>query len=177
MTLTAKPRSGHLIRHRRLFRAASCEVGGLRYSLDAIEHGLLRGNASPLRPAEHAAPRRPAPRRRPLGPRPARPLRAQLRRAVLSPGSRVLVNRAERELADAQSAYLAAETTIDRDGRRLELPGLLKLYRADFGSEAELVSAAAGAIGGGDGGWISANSARLEVAFGRVDWRMVPRNG
>src|SRR5687767_3879535 len=45
--LADRPRSGHLFRHRSLFRRESFEIGELDYTLDAIEHGLLRGNARP----------------------------------------------------------------------------------------------------------------------------------
>jgi len=51
--LRARPRSGHLFRHLRMFRREACTVGGERYSLDLIEHGVLRRNRRPpagLRP-------------------------------------------------------------------------------------------------------------------------------
>ena len=51
--LAARPRHGHLFRHRRLFRTIALEHEGLRFTPDVIEHGLLRGNRRPpygLRP-------------------------------------------------------------------------------------------------------------------------------
>jgi hypothetical protein len=176
--LAERPRSGHLFRHRRMFRADAIRIGGRAYSLDAIEHGLLRGNARPpyslrrvLRdgdPRLAAAPSRPDPRIHfalNCGARSCPPIRPYSSTAV------------DEELAAAERAYLAAESTLDRERGVLELPGLLRLYRGDFGPEAELVSLAAAALGGEDEEWIAANSGRIEVRFGRFDWRLVPAKG
>ena len=60
--MRARPRSGSLIWQRRMFRRCAYRVGALDYSLDVIEHGLLRRNARPpyalrrlLRPGRPAA--------------------------------------------------------------------------------------------------------------------------
>ena len=45
--LAERPRSGRAWRHRSLFSRSVHSVGGLDYSLDVIEHGLLRGNRRP----------------------------------------------------------------------------------------------------------------------------------
>ncbi len=174
-SLAAKPRSGHLIRHRRLFRADACDVGGLPYSLDVIEHGLLRGNARPpyslrrvLRDGDRrlaAAPSEPDPRVHfalNCGARSCPPIRVYSSQRV------------GRELSEAERAYLGAETSLDRGGCRLELPGVIKLYRADFGSDAELVRAAAEAMGGRDGAWVAERAEDLQVSFARFDWRLEP---
>ena len=45
--LADNPREGSLLRHRSLFKLSSYRVGEHDYSLDVIEHGLLRRNACP----------------------------------------------------------------------------------------------------------------------------------
>lgn len=42
-----RPRKGSLLRHRGVFRKVGCEVGGDFFSLDVIEHGVLRLNSKP----------------------------------------------------------------------------------------------------------------------------------
>lgn len=171
--LAQRPRSGHLLRHRRIFRSAAYTVGGLAYTLDLIEHGLLRGNARPpysprrlLRrgdPRLRAAPSRPDPRIHfalNCGARSCPPVRAYSEPEL------------DRELEVAARSYVAAESSLDRERAELELPGLISLYRRDFGPDPELVELAAAAIGGADGDWIRERSGSLRLRYSRFDWRL-----
>ena len=139
-----RPIEGSLLRHRRLFRQASYAIAGQRWSLDVIEHGVLRRNARPplrLRPLL----RRGDPRRR------AAPTRLDPRvHFALNCGARscppVRVYSPETldtDLEDATRAYLRAETVVHRQRGEVELPGLCRLYARDFGSRAALVDFAA----------------------------------
>ena len=176
-SLAERPRTGHLIRHRRLFRRESFDVGGLDYTLDVIEHGLLRRNARP-----------PYSPRRLL--RPGDP-RLEAAPSILDPRVHFALNcgarscppirtyseaRLDQELDAAARAYVAAESDLDRDRKRLELPGLIKVYRGDFGPDPELVELAAESIGGADGDWIREHRDELKLGFGRFDWRMDPQS-
>ena len=135
--LAEKPRSGHLFRHRRLFKRATHTRDGLDYSLDEIEHGLLRGNRRPpyglrrlLRdgdPKLEAAPSRPDPRIHfalNCGARSCPPVRTYTAEGV------------DRELEAATLSYMEAESELDREAGVLTLPGVVKLYRSDFGPDA-----------------------------------------
>ena len=168
--LCQRPVRGSIRRHVRMFAKAGYQVGGRVYSLDLIEHGLLRGN-----------------RRPPIGLR--RPLRKADPRLVAAPsrtdprihfalncGARscppVQTYRAEEldeQLDAATRAYLAAETEIDPARSRVTLPHLMRLYSADFGSRPEqlrfaarylpeLATQLAEAVG------------RIRVRYGRFDW-------
>lgn len=171
--LAERPRKGHLFRHRRLFRTSAHRAGGLDYSLDVIEHGLLRGNKRPpygLRPLLRrgdrrlaAAPSTPDPRIHfalNCGARSCPPVRTYTAAGV------------ERELADATRSYIRAESSLDREQGTLELPGVVRYYRSDFGGEAELIELAAEHLGEDDGAWIRAHAGELRLGFARFDWRM-----
>ena len=177
-SLAKQPRTGHLIRHRRMFRRESFDVGGLDYTLDLIEHGLLRRNARPpyslrrlLRPGDprlEAAPSMLDPRVHfalNCGARSCPPIRTYSEAKL------------DQELDGAARAYVAAESALDRDRMRLRLPGLIKVYRGDFGPDPELVELAAESIGGADGRWIREHRDELKLGFERFDWRMEAASG
>ena len=112
-----------LFRHLRMFRREACTVGGERYSLDLIEHGVLRRNRRP--PAglrADAARRRSAPRRGPGATR----LRIDF---ALNCGARSCPpvipyepQRVDAQLAGGTGGYLAAETDLDRDRAEVTAP-------------------------------------------------------
>jgi Protein of unknown function, DUF547 len=172
-SLAHRPRSGRLFRHRRMFRTESYDVGGLAYSLDAIEHGLLRGNARPpysprrvLRggdPRLAAAPSAADPRIHfalNCGARSCPPIRSYSAEGL------------DDELDGASTSYIAAESRLDREGGELELPGLVKLYRGDFGPDRELVEMAAASFNGADASWIRERGEAIRIRFAPFDWRI-----
>ena len=172
--IAARPRSGHLFRHRRLFKQATHTRDGLDYSLDEIEHGLLRGNKRPpygfrrlLRdgdPKLASGPSRPDPRIHfalNCGARSCPPVRAYTAEGV------------DRELEAATLSYMKAESSLDREAGVLTLPGVVKLYRSDFGPDRELVDLAARALGGSDAEWIADHAAELDIGYARFDWQLV----
>ena len=170
--LAERPRSGRLIRHRRLFSTATHSVGGRDYSLDVIEHGLLRGNRRPpyglrrlLRPGDPrlaAAPGRFDPR-----------IHFALNCGARScPPVRVYTETVDSELEEATRGYLAAESDLDRDRGTLSLPGLIRFYLGDFGGRGGAVEFAAAHLGAEDGAWIAEHASDVRVRFARFDWRM-----
>jgi Protein of unknown function, DUF547 len=173
--LAERPRSGHLFRHRRLFKRGAHRTGGLDYSLDVIEHGLLRGNKRPpygLRPLLRegdprlrAAPSAPDPRIHfalNCGARSCPPVRTYTAAGV------------DEELEAATRSYIRAESRLDREQGELELPGVVKLYRSDFGSDAELIELAAHYLDPDDAAWVREHAGDLRIGFARFDWQLVP---
>jgi hypothetical protein len=129
-----RPKAGSLLRHRGIFRRVGYTVGGDFYSLDAMEHGLLRLNARP-----------PYSLRRTLKRQDPRFLAAP---SKLDPRIHFALNCAAASCPPIQAydpaaltgqldlatrAYLAAEANFDPVTETLTLPYLMKLYRADFG--------------------------------------------
>ena len=164
---------GSLLRHRGLFRSAGIEVGGLQYSLDAIEHGVLRLNARPpyaLRPVLRAgdprlaaAPSRLDPRIHfalNCGARSCPPIRAWASESLNA------------DLEAAARSYLAAEASVDSDAGCLTLPGLMKLYRADFGNRSRQVDLAADWLPAQEREWVRSRTKRLGVSYARFDWKL-----
>ncbi len=174
--LERDPLSGSLLRHRGIFGSAAYRVGEHEYSLDVIEHGLLRLNARPpyrprllLRPGDPrlaAAPRR-------LDPRVHFALNCG---AVSCPPVRAYSSAGlEDELEGASVSYVRAETVIDRDRGRVWLPYLMKLYRPDFGGRAPAREFAADRLDPADGAWI--RERRPRVSYCRFDWTVAEGSG
>jgi hypothetical protein len=132
--LLERPREGSLLRHRRMFREVGYEVGRDPYSLNDMEHGVLRLNARPpyavRRVFGHGDERQDASPSR-LDPR----IHFALNCAAAScpPIHAYEPGAVDEQLDLATRAYLRAETSIDHESGHLRLPYLMKLYRADFG--------------------------------------------
>ncbi len=176
--LDARPRRGNLLLQRKLFKNTTIELAGQSYSLNEIEHGLLRGNARPPGsfrrllasddPRLEAAPSSVDPR-----------IHFALNCGA---ASCPVVRKYEPETLDetlelATRAYVEAESSLDRESGTLTLPGLMKLYRGDFGNgeDADLVAFAARYMPQDEADWIEANGSELRVRFGRFDWTFVAR--
>ena len=177
--LSANPRRGNLLLHRRLFKRTAVELAGLDYSLDVIEHGLLRGNARPpgsLRrllssgdPRLDAAPSIVDPR-----------IHFALNCGAVScpPVRQYSAETIDEELEAATREYIRAESIAPIPTRRtLTLPGVVKLYRGDFrdGEDGDLVVFATRYLPPGDAAWVEANGFELRVRFGKFDWTFVSR--
>jgi hypothetical protein len=165
--LARRPRTGSLLRHRALFREAAYEVGGLRYSPDVIEHGLLRLNARPpLRLRRTLRLRDP---RRAAGPARLDPrIHFALNCAAAScpPVRSYSADGLEAELDLATRSHLGTEIAIDRERGRVTLPYLLKLYRRDFGGTASQITFAAAHLPAADASWLR----DLDASYGRVEY-------
>jgi hypothetical protein len=175
--LARAPRTGSLLRNRRMFRTAACRVGEHDYSLDVIEHGVLRRNARvPARPARTL--RRGDPR---LGAIPSR-LEPRIHFALncgavscppIVPYSAAAL---DEELERVTTAYLRAETSIDRERGRVTLPYLMRLYRGDFGDRSERLQFAARRLDKDDACWLRSQS-RVRLDYGKFDWTLAPPTG
>ncbi len=169
--LTRNPRQGSLLRHRGLFNSAAYCVGGDDYSLNAIEHGVLRLNARPpyaLRRALSGS----DPRLRSAPSKLDRRIHFALNCGAAScPPIRPYTSAGcDAELEGVTRAYLRAETSLDRERNRVELPNLLKLYSADFGDKRHALAFTAGYLADDDAAWVAERSERVKVGFNRFDW-------
>ncbi len=133
--LIAAPPADGLLAQLRFFRTPRCTVGGRRWSLDAIEHGLLRRSrvwwaAGYLRkPWTGAAERRL--RVDTLDPRVHFALNCG---AVSCPPIRAYApERVDEQLDTATAAYLEGAVHVDSASGELRVPGLFRLFRGDFG--------------------------------------------
>jgi hypothetical protein len=139
-----RPFRGNVLLSMRAFSSYAYDIGGATYSLNLIEHGVLRCNrrspSSPLRPLRRndqrlaAAPEE-------LDPRIHFVLNCGARSC---PPIRVLeTETVSQTLELAARWYMQAETDVDADRGTVELPGLLKLYSADFGGKTDQLQFAA----------------------------------
>lgn len=76
------------------------------------------------------------------------------------------------ELEAATLSYMEGESSLDRERAVLRLPGVVKLYRSDFGPDEELVELAAWALGGGDADWIREHADELKIGFEKFNWQL-----
>ncbi len=168
--LCLEPLSGNLLWHVRLFDRDAYRVGEHAHPLNVIENGLLRGNRRP--------PYRPRRALRRSDPRlAAAPSHVDARiHFALNCGARSCppIRAYEPESLDAQlefatKAYLTSEARFDPERRRLRLPGLLRLYSADFGPRSARLELAARHLPELRG-WLERGGGRLRVGYTRFDW-------
>jgi hypothetical protein len=168
--LCLKPVRGSVLMHVRLFGGLAYEIGGHQYTLNMIEHGLLRVNCRPplhlRRPLRGTDPR--------LAGAPARPdfrIHFTLNCGARScpPVRQYDASDLDAQLETATRAYLQAETTVDAARCRVELPGLMRLYRRDFGSSRNQLDFAARHLPDLEGLRESCGK-RVQVGYGRFDW-------
>jgi hypothetical protein len=73
------------------------------------------------------------------------------------------------ELDGVTTAYVRAETRIDRARDRITLPYLMRLYRTDFGDREERLEFAARWLAEDDATWLRSRS-RVRIDYARFDW-------
>ncbi len=172
---TERPKSGNLLRQRSMFSKVGYRVGPDRFSLNDIEHGVLRLNARPpysLRRTLGRGDRRREAAPGELDPRIHFALNCG---AVSCPPIHVYEpSRVDEQLDGATRAYLQTETVVDRESGRVELPYLMKLYKADFGGlrPSDLLSGfAARYLSEPDRTWICSDDFDGRVTYNRrYDW-------
>jgi len=166
---------GSVLRNLRVFGRAAWAIGGQRFSLDIIEHGLLRGNA----------------RTPPLNLfRTLRANDARLAAAIGSADPRIhfalncgarscpplRVYRAstlQEQLEDATRVYFAEHAKLDQGTLRIQLPRLMSYFRRDFGTRDSALRFAARYIGATEGAWLVDHAARIKIDYAPYDWTIV----
>lgn len=165
-------RRGSVITRPGLFWRSAWNIGGRRWSLNLIEHGLLRGNPRvPLSfrraaraddPRLEAAPRRRDPRIHfalNCGARSCPPIRTYLSGAI------------SKQLDLATDSYFASDAALDRARGVVTLPRMMKYFAADFGPRDEALRFAAAHLDAADGAWLLENLARVKIRYSPWDWR------
>lgn len=164
-----RPRRGSLLRHRRLFDQYGYTVGGNVFSLNVIEHGLLRRNARrPLAlrreltdddPRLAAAPSRVDPR-----------IHFALNCGAVScpPIAAYDAEEIDHQLELATRSYLAAELVVEDE--KVTLPYLLKLYGTDFGSKEDALAFALEHAPEEEAAELRRRGEAPTVGYGSYDW-------
>jgi len=168
--LCLRPIRGSVLWQPRLFSTVAYEVGGEPYTLNLIEHGVLRRNRRPpfrlRRPLRRGDPRLAAAPSA-LDPRVHFALNCGARSCppihVYEPGA------IDEQLELAARAYLRAEISVDAERSRVVLPRLMRLYRADFGDRAAQLELAARHVSPVRERHAAGNE-RLAIRYGRFDW-------
>ncbi len=156
----------------RFFRRAAYRIGRHRYSLEDIEHGLLRAN--------RGSPFLPGPQFGPGDPRRRYALEAVDPRVhfALSCGSRScppigVYDPAglDAQLDVAAASFVREEVRLDPGRRRVLLSPLFRWYLGDFGGRAGLVRFLLRYLPEGEArDWFARNHPRLRWRFTRYDW-------
>jgi hypothetical protein len=125
----------------RFFRRAAYEVGGLRFSCDDIEHGILRGNRGHLLiPGPQFAPS--DPRRSWVMTPPDPRIHFALNCASRScpPIGVYDANLVDQQLDQAAGNFINADVAIDQKQGEVELSSIFRWYAGDFGGRAGVVA-------------------------------------
>jgi len=156
------------------FRRAVYTIGGRRYRLSDIEHGVLRGNRRPphlpFRPFSDADPRRR------VGPEtPDRVHFALVCASRTCPPIEAYTPEALDEQLDTSArVFINGTSQLDMDDRTLWVSEIFKWYRKDFGfGDADLVRFAARHWYRSDpADWLTAEADRIAIRYRPYDWRL-----
>lgn len=154
-------------------RAASC-VGGMRFSADDIEHGILRGNRHhPLLFFSQFA--RGDPRLafsiQPVDPR----IHAALNCASRSCPPIVVYDaeHLDAQLDQAMCAFVNSTTDVDTARGVVTVSPIFRWYAADFDGRAGVIDRVARELSDAPAReWLSANRAHVRLAYSRYDWSL-----
>ena len=155
----------HPLRQLAFFLRKNWLIGGYRWSLDDIEHGILRGNRrNPFLPLPPFGPRDP---RRQLG----LSLDARVHFALncgaksCPPIGVYSAEHLEEQLNLAAASYLRSE--VEFRGQTLKLPRLLLWYQADFGGQDGVAGLLAQNLG-----YNVTEVSQMRWVYGPYDWRI-----
>jgi len=160
----------------RFFETPRASIGGLAYSLDDIEHGLLRGNVAKF--GGMRAPLRPDDPRRAYTPlaydermhfglycacRSSPPLRAF--------GGGLL----DEQLEQATEEYLRREVRVAQQGAVVFLPRQFYWYAADFGGERDALAFALARLDEELADMVDRRRGKVKIRYAEFDWRLNAR--
>jgi len=159
---------------RGFFRRTAYEIGGQRYSLDDMEHGVLRRNRRrhwlALRPFGRHDPRMRAMVER-LDPR--------LHFALVC-GSRscppiavYLAEEIDSQLDLAAASFINSETVVRRESGRVAVSRIFQWYGGDFGDRAQQIRFIAGYLDDADDRrYLLDHAERLRLVYQPYDWKL-----
>lgn len=157
------------------FRKAAYEIGGLRYSADDIEHGILRGNRHhPFIPWPQFAPDDPRLKQTiiPMEPRIHFTLVCASRSCPI-----ITVYHAvdiEEELKMATSSFVnGGGVMVSPETGKMSLSRIFKWYQADFGGRSGVIEFILRYLGEGrEKDFLRKNSGRVRIAYQEYDWSL-----
>jgi hypothetical protein len=160
----------------RFFESPRAKIGGLAYSLDDIEHGLLRGNVPKF--GGLRAPLRQDDPRRAFTPlaydermhfglycacRSSPPLRA-------FDGGQL-----DEQLEQATEGYLRREVRVEQQGAVVILPRQFYWYAADFGDEGDTLAFAISRLDDDVADLVDRRRGKVKIRYADFDWRLNER--
>jgi hypothetical protein len=157
----------------RFFERPRVKLGGLAYSLDDIEHGVLRGNAPKF--GHFRAPlRRDDPRLA------YTPLAYDERMhfgmycaSRSSPALRVFGGgMLDEQLESATAEYLKGSVRVEQEGALVILPRQFYWYRADFGGEQEALAFALARLDDETVEAVDRRRGKVKLRYADFDWRL-----
>ncbi|MGH2593053.1 MAG: DUF547 domain-containing protein [Anaerolineae bacterium] len=155
------------------FRRAAYDVGGMRFSCDDVEHGILRANRGhPALPGPHFAPGDPrgAYTLDPIDPRIHFALNCASRSC---PSIRAYeADRIDRQLDAAASAFInGGGCEIDPASSTLHLSRIFQWYAGDFGGRHGVIDFVLRYLEQGEQrAWLEENRGRVKVRYQAYDW-------
>jgi hypothetical protein len=158
-------------------RRAAYDVGGMRFSCDDIEHGILRGNRGhPFLPGSQFGTL--DPRRNGI----IDPLDARLHFA-LNCGTRSCppigvydADQIDAQLTLATRNFLNRETGLDPQSGRLRVPGVFRRRAQDFGGRPGVIAFLLYYLPGDERRrWLEAQGSRPRFGYPRYNWRLNTR--
>lgn len=157
-----------------MWNAYSYRVGGQLFTLDEIEHGILRANSGhPATPKSPTFPEGDQRRTLAMSALDHRIHFALNCGARSCPPIRVYsAAKLEAQLNTAAKSFCSQEVRLTEDRKSVEMSKILMWYRADFGSDdASVISTVAGHLTDkASSDYIRANAATLKLAFKDYDW-------
>jgi hypothetical protein len=157
----------------RFFERPRVRIGGLAYSLDDVEHGLLRGNV-PKFGAKRAPMQRNDPR---LAYTPIaydeRMHFGMYCACRSSPPLHVFSSGAlDEELESATFEYLRREVRVEQEGARVILPRQFYWYQEDFGGEKEALAFALGRLDDEVVEMVDRRRGKVKIRYAEFDWSL-----
>ena len=161
------------------FERPRLSIGAHAYSLDEIEHGLLRGNA-PKQGAKRPLMRRDDPRLEYMPILFDERMHFALHSACRSsPPLRVFDGgKLDRQLEEAAADYVRRTVRIEREGARMVLPTLFRWFAEDFGGDGGIVDFVVARID--DEKAVEMVDRRLgavKLQYAEFDWTLNRRSG
>jgi hypothetical protein len=155
------------------FERECLRVAGLGFSLDDIEHGLLRGNRH--KPGRLRAPMAKDDPRLAFTPLiyDERMHFALYTASRSSPALRAFhAGQLERELEDAAGEYVRRSARVEQDGALLVVPKLFHWYAADFGGENGVLEFVLARLGDEAVDLVDRRAGRVKLRYAEYDWRL-----
>ena len=155
------------------FERPRLKVGGYGYSLDEIEHGLLRGNVPKY--GKFAAPMRKSDPRLAYVPL---AFDERLHFALYSacrssPPLRVLHGeRLDAELEEAARGYVTATVRVKDEGARVKVPRIFRWYMDDFGGESGVLDFVVARLDDESVEMIDRRQGAVKLKFLDFDWTL-----